>query len=259
MEQIKINCKVSDFLELDDLQEFQGELKKRTDDDVEKIKKSILKYGFSFPFFVWKNGEVNYTLDGHGRLLTLKRMRKHGYDIPSLPVVFVGAENEEEAKNLLLRLNSQYGKMTKDSILDFIGDYTIDFEDLALPNGVISFGDLDGEEYEMKINTPVYEITGECPEVSELVYETKFDELDERIDKANIPDDIKRFLKIAATRHFQFDYGKVAEFYAHADKEVQELMEESALVIIDFDKAIENGYVKMNKTLQELVGDTDDD
>lgn len=250
MGEIKINCKVSDFLELDELTEFQGELKKRTDDDVEKIKKSILEYGFSFPFFVWNNGEVNYTLDGHGRIMTLKRMRKMGYDIPALPVVYVGAESEEEAKNLLLRLNSQYGKMTKDSILDFIGDYEIDFEDLALPNGVISFEEIEDEPLEIK--TPIYEITGECPEVSELVYETKFDELDEKIDSADIPEDVKRFLKIAATRHFQFDYEKIAEFYAHADKEVQELMEESALVIIDYKKAIEYGYAKFTETIKEI-------
>lgn len=248
---IKVNCRVADFLELEELREFQGELKKRTKEDVEKIKRSILKYGFSFPFFVWKDGETNYTLDGHGRILTLKKMQGQGYEIPKLPVVYIGAKDEEEAKNLLLRLNSQYGKMTKDSIMDFIGDYTIDFDDLALPNGVISFDSLEGEE-PLEIKSPIYEIQGDCPELSELVYETKFDELDEKIDNADIPEDVKRFLKIAATRHFQFDYGKIAEYYAHADKEVQELMEMSALVIIDYHKAIEYGYAKFTKAIQEL-------
>ena len=43
----------------------------------------------------------------------------------------------------------------------------------------------------------------------------------------------------------------IADFYAHSNKEVQDLMEESALVIIDFDKAIENGYVKLSKELEK--------
>ena len=35
---------------------------------------------------------------------------------------------------------------------------------------------------------------------------------------------------------------------------MQRLMEESALVIIDFDNAIANGYVKLNKRMAEIVG-----
>jgi hypothetical protein len=32
-------------------------------------------------------------------------------------------------------------------------------------------------------------------------------------------------------------------------------MENSALVIIDFDKAIENGFIKMTKRLQETISE----
>ena len=38
---------------------------------------------------------------------------------------------------------------------------------------------------------------------------------------------------------------KIADYYAHASKEMQELMEMSALVIVDFDKAYQNGYMKL--------------
>lgn len=36
---------------------------------------------------------------------------------------------------------------------------------------------------------------------------------------------------------------------------MQKLMEKSALVIIDFDDAIANGYVKMSKAMEKLFGD----
>ena len=58
---------------------------------------------------------------------------------------------------------------------------------------------------------------------------------------------------MAATRHYVFNYKYIAEYYAQAPKEVQELMEDSALVIIDYEDAIAKGYVELSKTLQELT------
>ena len=134
---IKVKCDVKDTLELDELSDFQGNLKERGDADFEKIQKSIKKHGFSFPFFVWKKGKTNWVLDGHGRLGALRRMAAGGEAIPPLPVVYVKCKDEAEAKEILLKLNSQYGKMTAESVKDFLGDLEIDFEDLALPGGFL--------------------------------------------------------------------------------------------------------------------------
>jgi len=41
----------------------------------------------------------------------------------------------------------------------------------------------------------------------------------------------------------------MADYYANSNKEVQGLMENSALVIIDFNKAIELGYVKLSEEI----------
>jgi hypothetical protein len=46
-----------------------------------------------------------------------------------------------------------------------------------------------------------------------------------------------------------FNFSKIADYYAHSSSEMQELMEQSALVIVDFDKAIEYGYVALNNQL----------
>lgn len=54
-------------------------------------------------------------------------------------MVYVNCENEESAKDLLLRLNSNYGKMTKESVLDFVGDFQFDFSDYKLPEFNIKF------------------------------------------------------------------------------------------------------------------------
>ena len=131
---IEIKCGGEDFLQLDNINEFQGGLKKRTKIDIEKIIVSIKKYGFTFPFYIWKDGYKNNCLDGHGRLQALELLKSQGMIIPALPVVYIQAKNEEEAKNKILRLNSIYGIMTNESVLDFMQDFNINFDELSLPN-----------------------------------------------------------------------------------------------------------------------------
>lgn len=106
--------------------------------------------------------------------------------------------------------------------------------------------------YTSKIKAPIYEIKGKKPKLSEIVDTSKTDELLKEIDKSVTPQGVKDFLKIAATRHYKFDYAAIAEYYANSPPNVQDLFEKSALVIIDFDKAIENGFVQMNKRLMEI-------
>lgn len=138
---ISIKCETSEKLEIAEMTEMQGGLKERTDIDYDKIKLSICKFGFSFPFFIWKSGKTNYLIDGHGRFATLCKMQKDGYIIPPLPVVYIQCKNKTEAKQKLLRLNSQYGKMSKESVLEFAEDIELNFDEIALPDTTIDFAD----------------------------------------------------------------------------------------------------------------------
>lgn len=114
--------------------------------------------------------------------------------------------------------------------------------------------------YSKKVEAPIYEIKGEKPEVTELFNDERTGELLAEIEAADIPESEKEFLRIAATRHIIFDFSKIAEYYAHAPAPVQRLMENSALVIIDFDKAIELGYVKLtNEVMEQFKGEYPDE
>lgn len=139
MQEIRISCTGADLLPLEELEEFQGNLKRRTRQDIEKITKSILEYGFSFPFFVWKHEGHHYCMDGHGRLQALMRMRRQGATLPLFLVAYIEAEDEADAKQKLLRLNSQYGEMTQESVMEFIEGMKVDFDSLSLPSGNIKF------------------------------------------------------------------------------------------------------------------------
>lgn len=111
-------------------------------------------------------------------------------------------------------------------------------------------------KYTTKIQAPIYKPRGIKPHIFELVDKSKTHRLIREIDASSLSFEEKNFLIDAARRHNVFNYEKIADYYANASKEMQELMERSALVIIDFEKAIQLGYVKLcedikNQYLQE--------
>lgn len=115
------------------------------------------------------------------------------------------------------------------------------------------FGKVETEKeskYSTKIEAPIYEPKNKKPHVLQLYDNSKSKRLINEIKQANIPDDEKAFLIEAAKRHTVFNYENIADYYAHSSKEVQELMERSALVIIDFEKAIQHGYVRLSDEIR---------
>ena len=108
---------------------------------------------------------------------------------------------------------------------------------------------LAGDAYTQVTATPIYEPTGDQPSTDELTDRTKADELIQEIQKADLDEDVEMFLIDAAMRHIAFNFGRIANYYAHAPAHVQALMERSALVVIDYDQAIENGFVRLREDI----------
>jgi hypothetical protein len=111
----------------------------------------------------------------------------------------------------------------------------------------------EDKKYSRAIKIPQYEPSEEKPNISDLYSTEKYNKLVAKIYKTPLPEDVQKFLIFAASRHIVFNYSKIADFYAHADEKTQELMEESALVIIDMDDAIANGYVALTEKMKQLI------
>jgi hypothetical protein len=139
--ELQITCEGSDVINYKTIKNLQGSLKTRTIDDIEGMIKYIIQDGFSFPLFIYKHGEVNYTIDGHGRLLALSMMENIGYcldesgvlrrdgdpwTIPPVPCVYIHAKDLKEAKIKLLKLNSEYGTITQVGFKDFTKDLDVE-------------------------------------------------------------------------------------------------------------------------------------
>lgn len=110
-------------------------------------------------------------------------------------------------------------------------------------------------KYTEKINIPQY-IPKEKnkPSIEKMYDLSKYKKLIENIENSNVTEKEKEFLKISATRHIVFNYKNIAEYYAHSDAKMQRLMEESALVIIDVNDAIKNGYASFSKRMKDKFG-----
>lgn len=107
-------------------------------------------------------------------------------------------------------------------------------------------------KYTKKVTSPIYTPSGRPTSIYECYDHQKYLRMVRRIENSNVSDEEKAFLKLAATRHIVFNYERIADYYASASKEMQNLMEQSALVIIDFDKAIELGFIQLNDKMRRL-------
>jgi hypothetical protein len=128
-------------------------------------------------------------------------------------------------------------------------------EDVGVLDGLDATEVEEDEAYTRKVEAPIYKPTGPKPELAALKDDDKYRELIKAIDTSEIPESEKEFLKSAASRHIVFNYEQIAEYYAHSTDSTKKLMEDSALVIIDWGRAIELGYVQLSKKLAELYGE----
>lgn len=112
-------------------------------------------------------------------------------------------------------------------------------------------------KYSRSIQIPQYEPKNKKPFISELYDKRKYSRLVKEINDAyaegKITEDEMTFLKFAAARHIVFRYDKIADYYAHSSADMQKLMEDSALVIVDIEDAIMNGYVETTARIDEII------
>lgn len=233
-----------------ELKPYKKNAKKHSKEQVEQIANSIKEFGFTQPVIIDNNNSV---VAGHGRILGAKKA-----GLKQVPTVCLEELTEEQIKAYRL-VDNKLNESEWDNVLLAQELDELDKEQMKLFG--FDFGEYVEEEekkYTMKTSIPQYEIKGETPDITELVDTGKVKELLHKIKQSNVSEEEKKFLRYGAYRHLCFNYSKIAEYYANADKEMQELMEDSALVIIDFEDAIAKGYVEMSEQVALLRGEEDE-
>ena len=241
-------------VELSALRENPDNPQTVTEEEFGKLRDSMRRiHGFlrTRPLLVEEDGTIKC---GNKRFRAL--VRNGVRVVPADYVRRLSDYTPEEVREFVLQDNLQRGDWDVDKLL---AQYSAD-ELKALGGGfdelIAEFAAKGAEsdfEYSSKIEAPQYNITGENPELEDLYDTEKADELAKEIDEADVPKKVKAFLKAAAMRHVVFNFRNIAEYYAHADAKVQRLMEKSALVIIDFEDAIRNGFVIVSERMGALM------
>lgn len=276
----------------ENLKPYANNNKYHSDEQILRLASSISEFGFDVPIVVDKN---NVIIKGAGRReaalkLKLKRVPVIIADYLTEAQVIASriADNKTSSNDynmdaikfdLGILNRAEYNinlaglepldleMLMKENVIDddFARSVIGKFENSgqAVPNPVI--GEVvttttAPNVYTENISTPIYEPNGEKPLLSDLVDLTKYKSLCSEIEKINLGKEDKQFLLFAATRHIVFNYEKIANYYAHSAKPLQELFENSALVIVDFNKAVENGFVKLTKEINErFIDDSEEE
>ena len=226
-----------------------------TKEELDGLRASIERFGLVEPLIV--NRKTGYVVGGHQRLKVLIDA-----GVKETPVVVVDLDDaNEKALNITLNNPGITGDFD-DGLADLLASIAEDigpvFEELNLDELLPS--DIDPVRYTSKITAPIYEPKGRRPQVRTLCDSEKTRALVAEIEATDeLPADVAKFLKLAAERHTRFHFARIAEFYAHAPAHVQDLFERSALVIIDFDKAIEYGFTTLTEKLGEIEEDDRDE
>lgn len=239
-----------EYIPIDELKPYERNNKKHVDYDIDEIAKSVEKYGFNDPIGIWKD---NIIIEGHGRLEACKKL-----GITEVPCVRLDHLTDKQRREYAIMHNktSELAEYDFDNLkleiddLD-LSDFNIDF---VIDDEEVIENNIDEEDifYTEKTDIPQYKPMGENVSLEDCMNTEKYKKLLKQIEKSSVAKEEKDFLISAATRHYLFNYKKIAEYYANASSEMQELMETSALVIIDYNDAIKNGYAKLRQKLLEL-------
>ena len=243
------------YKKINELKPYENNSRTHDESQIKQICESIKEYGWTNPVLIDEKGMI---IAGHGRVEGGKKL-----DIKEVPCIVLSGLTEAQKKAYVIAdnkmaLNAGWNEELLKTELENLKELDFDLQLTGFSKKELDklFDEInESNPYTAKTEIPQYEIKGEMPEIYELIEEEKVNQLIEDIRKSNVGEKEKEFLIKSAYRHYGFNYSKIAEYYCHQNKEMQELMEKSALVIIDINNAIAEGYAELKEEMEEMIED----
>lgn len=207
--------------------------------EFEKLKNKIK----AFPQMLEKRPIVyvgDIVLGGNQRLRAVKELMQEGFKVKDSYFSDASDWTEEQKQQFIITDNISDGEWDMDMIAN-------EWSGLPLEEWGMNPADWDkgglSDEYSQKLGEVIYEPKETNHKISDLFQkETKFDKAINSI--AN--EELREMLKMRASYFTNFNYAKIADYYAYQAKpEEQRIMERLGFVLLDKDKLIEHGFSKL--------------
>lgn len=135
---LQIKCEYADLVDIDDLIDIQGDLKKPK--DLHKLKAGIAKHGFLNPVIATETKNGVKIVDGKHRVKALRDLLNEGYELQGVPVIWAQAAREKDVNKNLLIASSACGKISEKGFYEMAKDLELD--ELKQELSEIDFGSI---------------------------------------------------------------------------------------------------------------------
>ena len=222
------------------------------DDKFKKLVKSIQ----DFPEMMEKRPMVCvtdtdgklYPLGGNMRLKALQELKYK--EIPDAWIMLADEWSEEKRKEFTIKDNVGFGEWDWDTLANEWNVEELTEWGLDIP----MLNDKD-EQQEIEdlfsIELPFYTPSEDLPNVNDLARTNTTKELNEKIDSLKIDDELKSILKIRASFFTDFNFQKIADYYAQQTDEVKEVFEDLGMVILAPKEALKRGFINLKNEITE--------
>ena len=186
--------------------------------------------------------DENYrVLGGHQRIKALQAQGK-----TKLVVKKVTGWTEEQKDEFLIKDNIANGDWDNDKLANEWDKEKL--EEWGLPIKIA--GNSDYKEL-LDVSIPYYEPDEKKPDLDKLADFSDFDELNKVIDGLKLEEGLEKLLRARTAFFVDFNFQKIADYYAHSDKDTQEIMKKLGLVIVIPKEAYEMGMCDFRESFDE--------
>jgi ParB-like chromosome segregation protein Spo0J len=189
-----------------------------------------------------------YPLGGNMRLRAFKELKYK--EIPDSWIILADEWSEEKRKEFTIKDNVGFGEWDFDTLanewnVEELAEWGLDIPMLNDKDEQQEIEDL------FNIELPFYTPSEDLPNVNDLADVSKTQELNAQIDLLKIDEELKEILKIRASFFTDFNFQKIADYYAQQTDEVKELFEELGMVILAPKEALERGFINLKNEITD--------
>lgn len=228
-------------MNLADIAEYKSNPRTISKKDFATLKKSLKDFPSMLDvreIVVDENGVI---LGGNQRYKALQAIGKS-----KVKVKKVTGWTDEEKREFVIKDNIANGAWDNDKLANEWDKNKL--EEWGLPLKVASSGDY---KELLDVSIPYYTPAEKAPEIEDLADTSETDELAEKITNTKMPERLRKVMLMRAAFFTEFDFQKIADYYAYADDDIKELMKRLGLVIVIPKEAYDMGMCDFREGFDE--------